>query len=181
MSPAKPSWCLVVSDAARARLFSIEFPDARIDPSGPVLREVSDLVHPQNALPGRETFSEVHSGRAHASPSGPSHGLDDHRSRHDERERERFAEQVAQAVAEQLAEQRFGRVVLVAPPAARSRLRKCLLRRRLAEDRLTEVDLEISRQSPAEIQAALTERGVLPARAGSGGYRPRGQPPVPRA
>jgi protein required for attachment to host cells len=169
-------WCLVVADAARARLFSIDFPDERIDASGPVLRELSDAVRPESSLPGREVFSNVHSGRAHASPTGPSHGLDDHRQRHEEEERERFAERVAGLVAEQLANHRYGRVVLAAPPATLGRLRKRLSDRQLAEDRLTVLDRELTRLTAAEIQDALTERGLLPPRPRSGGYRPRGQP-----
>ena len=140
------------------------------------MRELSDLVHPQNVLPGKEVFSNVHAGRGHASPQGPSHGLDDHRARHQEEERRRFAERVAQKLTEQLAQHDFHRTIVAAPAATLGRLREHLTAV-LDPGRLTELELELTRLTPTEIRRALEHHQVLGPRP-SGGYRPSGQEPA---
>lgn len=142
----EPTWILV-ADAARARLFTVE------RPRGPLL-EQADFVNPVERLREREIASDDR-GRVVA-PAGGRHAFGDDKSAKDEYAR-RFAGELAEHLKQGRTRDEYRRLYLVADPRFLGELRAQL-------DAPTErlvvaaIDKEISRRDPAAIRRHLPER-----------------------
>lgn len=169
--------CVIVADGARCRFFTVERPaDPRFE-GGPRLVEQTDLVNPEGELTGNELFSDVRSGRGHASSGGPACGFDDHRDRHQDEIKRRFARRIAQAAVRFAADYKAARILLVAEPRMLGMLRPALTSES-ADLSVEEVAQDLSWHAVSHIQDVLTRRGLLPPRQAPGlAHRPRGQPP----
>jgi protein required for attachment to host cells len=152
--------CVLVADAARARLFRHGMPDAEND----VLEEVRELVEPERRQTDSEVFSESRPGLYQAMRGGPRHGFDDHRDEHRAEEDRRFAAEVLDQAAEVCKGLGRCRLVLAASPNMLGMLRSELARR--GEwvrhlDELCELDRDLSRLPPAELHDWLAARELL--------------------
>lgn len=142
----EPTWILV-ADAARARLFTVE------RPRGP-LQELADFVNPVERLREHEIESDDR-GRIVA-PGGGRHAVGDDKSPKAEYAR-RFADELAEHLRHGRTRGEYRRLYLVADPRFLGELRSRL-------DAPTErlvvaaIDKEISRRDPADIRRHLPER-----------------------
>ena len=154
-------YCVVLADAARARIFTLE---PALQPeleSGPNLVEYRDLVNPEMDQHDKELWSDVKSGRNRAS-SGAAHGYDDHREKHAEEYVARFARMVAGDLEALIQNQRSKHVVVLAEKRMLGFLRSSMNLK--GEVQVHEVAKNLSKLSPAELHSRLAEDGLLPKR-----------------
>lgn len=171
------SWLVILVNASRARLLSLDWPDEPEIDGGPRLQEIGDLVNPEARVHDRERYSEAKGGRNRATYGGPAHAYDDHRNAHDEEAARSFARRIAQALDERVEAFRPHRVILVAPPKAMGALRPTLSAK--VKDALVERTEDLSALSLPQLQEALIERDLVPTAARTtGGFRPSGQAPI---
>lgn len=172
---------IIVVDGAHARFFTLEIPEEpRVD-GGARLLETQDLVNPDADIPERLQFSD-RMGRAHASPGGASHALDDGRGRHRQELARRWARRLLDEAEHFVGREQSARVLLVGGPPLLGLLREQLVHERLWGVEVVELTENLTQHPAAQIHAILASRGVLPAAAAPevGVFRPRGQPPVER-
>ncbi len=140
------TWILV-ADAARARLFTVE------RPRGP-LTELDDFVNPVERLREREIEADDR-GRG-AAPDGGRHAFGDDKDPKAEYAR-RFAHELAERLKEGRSQGEFKRLYLVADPRFLGELRGQLddQTERLV---VSTLDKEISRLDAGQIRRYLPER-----------------------
>ncbi len=109
-------WVLV-ADGSRARLFQAE--GAR---GG--LKELDTWVHPESRLKEQELITDA-PGQDRDRGGAGRHGFNEHQSAHDH-EIESFAREIAHNLAVALNEDRFGRLLVCAPPRFLGLLREQL-------------------------------------------------------
>jgi protein required for attachment to host cells len=157
-------YCVVVTDGARARFFTLDpaqFPDLETSPR---LTEQGNLINPEKDLPQRELFSSPKSRRNVPVEGGASHGHDDHRDQHEDEFERRFARRVAEE-ASRLAQSTKARCVVL---AAQSRMLG-FLRQELSillkgGFEVRESGKDLSKLSPVQIHEHLAKEELLPAR-----------------
>jgi protein required for attachment to host cells len=183
--------CLMLADGGRARFFAVALPEDEDFEQGPRLRECSDpLVNPEGLMTGTELFANVKSGRNRApaagpglsgkasAGSGPAHGLDDHRARHEREIERRFAKRVAETAAITVKEQRSRRLIVVAAPQMLGQLREPLSKELPDDVELEEVGQDLSWHALPQVEKALEKNGLIePRTIPASVYRPAGQPP----
>jgi protein required for attachment to host cells len=162
---------MIVADSARARFFSIEWPDDVELESSPKLVEHDDLVNPDAQLSEREVFSD-RAGSGTSSSGSPRHAFDEHREQRKRMSAERFAHQVV----ERALARPGAHCVLVADTRTLGLLRKAI-GGSIPASALTAVAADLTRQAGAKVLDNLVQRGVLPAPSlpQSAVYRPRGR------
>lgn len=153
--------CVVVADAAKARLFTLEAAIAPKMESGPNLVERSSMTNAMETTPGRDKYSDVKSGRT-TSGAGAAHGLDDHRDKHDAEYTRRFAQKIASEAFKLAGENKSRQLIVAADKRMLGVLRqemgapsKGLEIRELAKD-LTNFSLQ-------DIQSHLANENLVPA------------------
>jgi protein required for attachment to host cells len=157
-------YCVVVTDGARARFFTLEpvdFPDVE---SGPRLTEQGNLVNPEKDMPQRELFSNTKTGRNRAPGGGPAHGYDDHRDEHENEFERRFARKVAEETTRIAHSNRAHWIVLAAEPRMLGFLRielKTVMRNGVE---VRELGKDLSKLSSQQVHAHLAKEQLLPAR-----------------
>jgi protein required for attachment to host cells len=173
--------CITVVDGAHARFFTPEIPEDPIVDGGARLIEHQDLVSPEADIRGRQLFSDRR-GRAHASPAGAAHALDDGRERHLEELERRYVRRLVDELERFVQRERATRLLLVAEPRLLGVLREQLRYERLRGVEVVELGENLSQRPVAQIQSILALRGVVPAAASPdvGVFRARGQAPVAR-
>jgi protein required for attachment to host cells len=173
--------CITVVDGAHARFFTLEIPEDPIIDGGARLIEHQDLVNPEADIPEHQLFSDRR-GRAHASPAGAAHALDDGRERHLEELERRYVRRLVDETERFVQRERATRLLLVAEPRLLGVLREQLRYDRLRGVEVVELGENLSQRPVAQIQSILALRGVVPAAASPdvGVFRPRGQAPVAR-
>lgn len=157
-------YCVVVCNGTRARLFTLEpvaIPEVE---SGPNLVEHKDLVNPEVDVPGKETWTDLKSGRNTAPGAGPAHGYDDHRDDHEDEFMRRFAEDVARQAAALVQKAQAKHLVMVASNRMLGFLRNALQLPPTSAVEVRELAKDLSKFSPLEIHEHLSEAGLLPAR-----------------
>lgn len=157
-------YCVVVVDNSRARFFTLEEPDVPEIESGPNLVERSDLTNPEAVMTGRETWSDVRSGRNTARGGGPAHGYDDHRDSHDDEVNRRFARRVAERAHNFARRNRVKVLVLVAANRMLGFLRETISVPNGRNIEIREAAKDLSRLSAHEIHRNLGNSRLLPAR-----------------
>jgi protein required for attachment to host cells len=103
--------CIVVLDAARARLFSYQ-PEGGSEPGRPGLSELSELVNEGRREHGK--FSDTKPGNRWQ--EGGRGSTDDHRDAQIADHDEKFVKRVLGEVAQQVQDQGFAEVILIAGP-----------------------------------------------------------------
>ena len=150
-----PRLCLVVADAARARLYSFDGAEGR--PSRQ-LREWTDLVNPARRLRPSEIDSDT-PGVGHA--GGVGYGLGDHRDEAQHEVDRRFAREIGKHLTMLLDETGDRRVVIVASPHMLGLLRTEVPLAAAVER--TELARDLTRETTPQLHEHLAELGVLPA------------------
>lgn len=151
--------CLLVADAARARIYTYE---QLHEPGGPheVMREECDLVD----LARRQRPSELFSDGAGGDHSG-RHGysFDDHRQGHLDQLDANFAKQIAADVERVMRDHGYHALIVVASSRMLGELRDSLesLRRRVT---ITELEKDFTKLATAELRDHLAALELLPPR-----------------
>ena len=172
---------IIVADAAHARFFALQIPEEpRVD-GGARLFEVRDLINADGDIPERLQFSD-RAGRAHASPEGAAHALDDGRGRHRHEIGRRWARRLLDEMEQFVRQEKSARLLLVAELRVLGALREQMVHERLRDIQIVELGENLTQHPVAEIQSTLASRGLVPAAAAPdvGVFRPRGRPPVER-
>jgi protein required for attachment to host cells len=174
--------CIIVVDGAHARFLTLEIPEDPSVDGGARLVEHRDFVNPEADIPARELFSDRR-GRAHASPTGGAHALDDGRERHRQELERRYVRRLVDETERFLQQQQQARrLLLVAEPRLLGVYRQQLRPERSSQIEIIEVGENLSQRPISQIQSILASSGVVPAAAAPdvGVFRPCGQPPVER-
>jgi len=152
--------CLVVADAARARLFTYDnIADPAIDDNAGNLVEQDHLIEPERRLRASQIHSDSRPGTAHQS-HGPSHGLDDHRDRHRDEVDRRFAGTIVGRLVQLVDDTAVDEAVVVAPPSLLGRLRP-LLSKLSGRVTLHEVPRDLSRETTPQLHDHLHSLGLI--------------------
>ena len=155
-------YCILVADAIRARIFTLE-PSAFPTESTPrLVEQQTDFVNPEEAISGLELWGDTRSGRTNAS-DGKIHGYDDHREQHLEENRRRFARQIAAQAIRHAIDHHAKSLVVVAEKHMLGLLRETLDIPPKSKITLIEVAKDYSRFSPQEIHHHLAEEQIIPA------------------
>jgi len=155
-------YCVVLADAARARIFTLEPAALPEMESGPNLTEYHDLVNPEMEQADKDLWSEMKSGRNRAS-SGAAHGYDDHREKHADEFVARFARQVADDVVRVVNSRKAKHLVVLAEKRMLGFLRNTM-GSGLNGVQVHEVAKNLSKLSTAELHNRLAQDGLLPKR-----------------
>lgn len=113
---SKTIW-IVVANRVTARIFAAESPLGAID-------EIETLLHPQGRVPDEDLVTDK-PGRTY-DRAGPGRSATDPDTSQHEHEATVFAAEIAQTLAKARNEQRYGTLVIAAPPAFLGALRKAL-------------------------------------------------------
>ena len=173
--------CIITIDSAHARFFTLEVPEDLRAEGGARLAEAQDLVNPEADIPERLLFSDRR-GRAHASPAGSAHALDDGRERHRQELERRWLRRVVNETERFAQRENATKLLLVAEPRLLGALRAQLRYDHLRDLDVVEVGENLTQRPTAQIQSILALRGAVPAAAAPdvGVFRPRGQAPSAR-
>lgn len=156
------AYCVVVADAGRARLFTLE---AARDPeteSGPRLVERKGLVNPEKSQPGNDASSDAKNMRSRNPLGGSAHGYDDHRAAHELEIERRFAKLVAREAEILARAEQAGTVILASPSHMTGHLRRELEGCAKAGLTLRELSANVSKMTPSDIQEHLVKASLLP-------------------
>lgn len=157
-------FCLVVADAARARLYTV----GAADPDAPgrevAFHERTDLVNSERRRPAGSWLTDrTSTGYA---PTGRRFGLDEHRDRRIEEVDRRFAADIAAAARQVIAATGMRRVVVVASPNMLRWLRHAL---DVGDRELVTYALDLTRFTTPRLHDHLAGLGVVPPRARAAG------------
>lgn len=156
-------YCVVVTNGARARFFSLEpaeFPELE---SGPTLVEHKHLTNAPREAQNNELWSETKTGRNRAANGGPAHGYDDHRSRHEDEYERRFANNVAAECCRLSKSHNASDLVVVSQKRMLGFLRSAM-ESRLNGINTYEVPKDLSKLSPQDLHEHLARDNLLPRR-----------------
>lgn len=149
---------VVLADAYRARVFTLENKKQQGGVPGPALIERAGLVNPGRRQRPSEQLSDTRPG-SHRSPGGPGHAVDDHRdAKFDEADR-KFAGDVVSKTAEVVANHDGQRVLYVAGPNMIGNLRKHLGSNTHPAPEF--VDKELTKLSPTQVLEHLQKHEGL--------------------
>lgn len=156
-------YCVVVTNGARARFFTLQSTQYPELESGPNLVELHALSNPQHNVAGAQLWSEPKTGRNRGGMGGAAHGYDDHRSQHEEEFDRRFAQDVAQECSRLSQAHGITEVVLVSQKKMLGHLRAAM------DSRVTgmatkEIAKDLSKLSARELHEHLAREHLLPPR-----------------
>jgi protein required for attachment to host cells len=158
----KNSYCIVVADGTRARLFTLD--DGVTDAPGPDLVEQEDLANPEHKLAGRDKYSTTRTGSNLNPQKGPAHGYDDHRDKEEREHERRFAHDIASRAVALAERQHAGHLVVVAEKRMLGLLRETLVLPPNSRIKLTELAKDLTQLAATPLQAHLADAGLIPAR-----------------
>jgi protein required for attachment to host cells len=160
------NYCVLVVDAARARVLTLETDADELLPTFAELVEVADITNPARRARPAEFFSDTRSGQRREGSHGPLHGVDDRRDRHHRGMDRRFAALAADQAAELWRRYPACRVLVVAAPRMLGLLRPAIAERMRGQTPhdVRELARDLTRLAPATLHDALAEAGLLPAR-----------------
>lgn len=165
------NFCVLVVDAARARVLTLETVADECQPTLDELVEVGDITNPERRARASEFFSDNRPGLRREGSHGPRHGVDDRRDRHRRVMDQRFAELAANQAAEIWRRFPSCRVIVVAAPPMLGLLRPVIAERNRDPSpyETRELPRDLTRLAPSALHDALAKARLLPAR----GRRPR--------
>lgn len=156
-------YCVVVTNGARARFFTLEPPEYPELESGPNLVEHNQLDNPFREMHGEELWSETKTGRNRAAIGGPAHGYDDHRNQHRDEYERRFASSVADECYRLSQSHKASDVVIVSQKRMLGFLRSAM-ESRMNGVRTVEIAKDLSKLSPLQLHEHLARERALPPR-----------------
>lgn len=149
--------CVVVADAARARLYTFQ----RDDEVAPEFSERVDLLNPERRLRPSEVHSDTRPGTAHA-PTGLSFTVDDHRDAHQVESDRRFASEINRELSKLLGETGYRNAIIVATHRMLGHLRAAYAQP--ATVALHELTLDLTHEPTPALHDRLSALGLLPPR-----------------
>jgi protein required for attachment to host cells len=158
----KDSYCIVVADGTRARIFTLD--DGATDAPGPDLVEHEGLANPEHKLAGRDKYSATRTGGNLNPQKGSAHGYDDHRDKEEREHERRFAQDIASHAVALAQREHSYQLVVVAEKRMLGVLRETLVLPAKSGIELRELAKDLTRLSATELQAHLAEAGLVPAR-----------------
>ncbi|HRC55675.1 MAG TPA: host attachment protein [Kofleriaceae bacterium] len=156
--------CLVVADAARARLYTFQRQED-VASDLPDLQERADLVNPERRQRPSEVHSDTRPGSSRA-PTGASFTVDDHRDAHQEAVDRKFAEAIHAELTRLLAETGYRHAIVVASHRMLGHLRASGAPPGDVE--LHELALDLTKETTPQLQDRLSTMGLLPPRRRAG-------------
>jgi protein required for attachment to host cells len=162
----RTAFCVLVADAARARVLTLETDTGPLAPTLAPLVEVAAITNPERRARDSDVLGDSRPGVRREAPGTPGHGLDDQRDRR-RREVDRvFANHAVDEAARVWKRYRACRVVVVASPAMLGELRKVLPKKNHTPTPydVSELSRDLSRLAPPALHDALAGAGLLPAR-----------------
>lgn len=154
-------YCILVADAERARIFTLEQPAVPEIEAGPRLVEQQvDLINPEDSLPHEERWADPRPGGFAA--DGHMQGYDDHRGRHIEENRLRFARQIAAQTLRHAIDNHVKCLVVVSERRMLGLLRQSIALPPHSDIKVVEVAKDLARLTPHDIQRHLADEGVIP-------------------
>ena len=149
--------CIAVADGSRARLFELVTARQPEFESGPDLHEFASLAAPGHAGRDQTRYSEGLTGR-NRTIAGGGHDYDEHRDAHDDDVERAFARDIAAELVARPA----ARHILCASPRMMGYLRDAL--KDTAGMAVSELQKDLTGETPRNIHAHLASAGLLPAR-----------------
>ncbi|WP_440996070.1 host attachment protein [Arhodomonas sp. SL1] len=162
--------CVVATEGARARFFTLEHAEVPELEGGPDLVEHPSLTNPRHRAHDEHVYSEVHSGR-NRNASGQGQTYDEHRDNHDAELEHRFAKDIAEELNNLLNGSGAERVVLCAEKRMLGYLRQAINGKLSGEVRIIEVPKDLTKLSAHNLHSKLADDGHLPARRSGGSQR----------
>lgn len=157
-------YCVVVADAARARLFTLEPAGSPDVEGGPNLVERNDLVNPEQRLRDAQRWSDIKTGRNRVPGGGQAHGYDDHRDRHIDEWKRRFARSVAHEAAALVQRTKVRSLIVVAQKRMLGFLRTELAAALKNDCSVHALAKDLSKLAPQDLHQHLAKAGLVPAR-----------------
>lgn len=163
-------YCVLVANATRARLFTLE-PAAvpEMESSPRLVEQQMDLVNSEDELAGKDLWSDPKSGRNRSEAAGVAHGYDDHREQHLEQHKQHFARQIAAQAIRHALDNQARYLVIAAEKHMLGLLRNAIEIPAQSGLKIVEVAKDLSKRSPQEIHENLADDQIIPAM-----KRPRG-------
>lgn len=164
-------YCVVVTELARARIFTLESSDAPEVENSPYLLERKTLINPQHKAHEGDIWEETRRGahREHQGsqsgrqPTGiPHQNFDEHRDNNERRANERFARDVVADLKEVVERHNIQHVVLCAENQMLGALRPKLEALSTDKIRLDEVNKDLTNLSSRELHKKLADDDLLP-------------------
>jgi protein required for attachment to host cells len=156
-------YCVVVTNGAHARFFTLQQSEIPELESGPNLIEQQQLSNPQKETQGTALWSDAKSGRNRSANGGQAHGYDDHRSQHQDEYERRFAANIADECARLSHSNKASDVVLVSQKRMLGFLRTAM-ESKLNGVNLQELAKDLSKLSPHDLHEHLAREQLLPRR-----------------
>ena len=145
------NYCVVVANASRARIFTLETQAQGGMPALEPLLEVADCSNPLARARDSEQVSDTRPGLRRESPDGPRHGVSDRHETHRKEEERQYAQQVADVAAQVFRKFDTGRLVITANAHMLALLRPALARHLSGQSHLVtyEYPADVTWQTPA--------------------------------
>ncbi len=153
---------VVVADATRVRLFSLDRrkrPDATF---APVLVERQDLVNPIRRKGASEVFTDSRPGLQRG--GGTAHGVDDHRDAHMREFDRRFSHEIVGATVKAQKDTNAGKVLLIASPHMLGLIRKSLGPLTQTGATIEELAKDVTQLSVTALHDRLAAKSIIPGR-----------------
>ncbi|HEX7842857.1 MAG TPA: host attachment protein [Kofleriaceae bacterium] len=163
--PHERNYCVLVADAARARVLVLDVDGTSVGPTISELVEVTKLAKPALRARDTEAVSDSGGGRRGGAKT-PLHVTPDHRD-HRRRDLERhFAALIAEEAAAVWRRYPSCELIVVASPVMLGLLRPEIARQIRAKDRLAihELDRDLTRLTVPMLHDLLADQGFLPGR-----------------
>lgn len=166
-TPRRSNFCVIVANAARARILTLESPAGEHEPTRAHLVEVADLSNPEQRARDSELFSDTRPGLRREGGHGPRHGVSDRRNSHRDETSRRFAEKIIEEAAQIWRAYHTCRVLVVASPAMLGFMRPVIADQTKGQNPydIRELGRDLTRMAPAALHDALAEAVLLPPRA----------------
>lgn len=156
------SICVVVADAARARIHTLGRRRGQGGRPALVLRESASLDNPSRRELDSKIFTDSRPGLRQGVPGGAGHGVDDHRRQHLTEMDRQFAAEIVERAVRLVHDRGIRRVVVAASPNMLGLLRTGLNRLARAGATVDDLAKDLTKLSPTELHRHLAAEGLLP-------------------
>src|SRR5690606_1633210 len=160
------NFCVIVTDSARARVYTLEGVSSRTEPSLKPLELAADLSDQRRRARDAERFSESRPGMRREGPHGPRHTVSDLREEHRRETTKQFATYVLDEAARVWNGFDSCRIILCANPQMLGILRP-LIAHKLGPSspyHVHEFQRELTPLDTRRLREALAQAGLVPAR-----------------
>lgn len=164
-------YCVVTTELARARIFTLEASEQPELESSPYLVERKSLVNPQHKAKESDVWTDTRRGanREHQSAQRgaqttgtPHHNYDEHRENNERKANTQFAKELVADLKDLISREKLDHVVLCAEKQMLGVLRPELDALLKDKVKLTEIGKNLTNLTPRELHARLADDELLP-------------------